>query len=92
MANNTLFVVELKFQEVAGSVDEKLQTCHFKLRQYRKLLNGTDVKVEYLYVLNGWFKKPEYVDVLEYIKEVGCHYFFEELPLKFLGLPEIQLS
>jgi len=92
LANNTLFVVELKFQEVAGSVDEKLQTCHFKLRQYRKLLNGTDVKVEYLYVLNGWFKKPEYVDVLEYIKEVGCHYFFEELPLKFLGLPEIQLS
>jgi|SRR3989344_6704213 len=91
LSNNTLFVVELKFQEVAGSVDEKLQTCHFKLRQYRKLLNGTGVKVEYVYVLNDWFKKNEYKDVLEYIKEVGCHYFFEELPLKFLGLPETQL-
>ena len=91
VANNTLFIIELKFQEVAGSVDEKLQTCHFKLRQYRRLLNGTGVKVEYVYVLNDWFKKPEYKDVLEYIKEVGCHYFFEELPLKFLGVPEPQL-
>ncbi len=28
--NNTLFVVEMKFQRVSGSVDEKLQTCDFK--------------------------------------------------------------
>ena len=28
--SNTLFVIECKFQQVAGSVDEKLQTCDFK--------------------------------------------------------------
>ena len=27
---NTLFIIECKFQQVAGSVDEKLQTCDFK--------------------------------------------------------------
>ncbi|MEK6967549.1 MAG: hypothetical protein AABX51_02880 [Nanoarchaeota archaeon] len=86
-SNKTLYIIEMKFQAVGGSVDEKLQTCHFKLGQYKKLLSGTDLKVQYVYVLNDWFKKPEYKDVLNYIREVGCHYFFEELPLDFLGLP-----
>src|SRR3989338_5430976 len=27
LKNKTLYIVEIKFQEVAGSVDEKLQTC-----------------------------------------------------------------
>src|SRR3989344_5004588 len=30
IVNNTLFIVEVKFQKVAGSVDEKLQTCDFR--------------------------------------------------------------
>src|SRR3989338_4705597 len=37
IANNTLFIIEVKFQEVSGSVDEKLQTCDFKRKQYQKL-------------------------------------------------------
>jgi len=35
MSNNTVFIIEVKYQEVAGSVDEKLQTCGFKLNQYK---------------------------------------------------------
>ena len=31
--SNTLFVIECKFQQVAGSVDEKLQTCDFKRKK-----------------------------------------------------------
>ncbi|MBI2108432.1 hypothetical protein HYT54_04865 [Candidatus Woesearchaeota archaeon] len=88
LSNKTLFIIEIKFQEVSGSVDEKLQTCDFKKKQYTKLLSDTDIDVEYVYVLNDWFKKPEYADVLDYIKSVGCHYFFTEIPLKFLGLQE----
>jgi hypothetical protein len=88
LANNTLFVVEMKFQEVAGSVDEKLQTCDFKRKQYEKLLNGTNIRVEYVYVLSDWFKNPSYKDVLDYIGSVKCHYFFEILPFDFLGLPK----
>ena len=88
LAGNTLFIIEIKFQEVTGSVDEKLQTCDFKRKQYSKLLEPTGVDVEYVYILNDWFKKPEYRDVLEYVKSVGCHYVFHILPLSFLGLPE----
>lgn len=85
--NNTLFVIELKFQEVAGSVDEKLQTCDFKRKQYKKLMSQLNVEVEYIYVLSEWFKQPGYKDVLDYIISVGCQYYFEYLPLQKLGLP-----
>lgn len=85
--SNALFIIEMKFQEVAGSVDEKLQTCDFKKKQYQKLLAKTNIKVEYVYVLSDWFKHKGYKDVLDYIKSVGCYYFFEILPFEFLGLP-----
>ena len=83
----TLFVIEVKYQQVAGSVDEKLQTCDFKRKQYLKLVQPLELKVEYVYVLNDWFKDPSYKDVLDYINSVNCHYKFNELPLAWLGLP-----
>jgi hypothetical protein len=86
IADKTLVVVEKKYQTVAGSVDEKLQTCHFKKRQYEKLCNPIGVKVEYVYVLNDWFKNPSYRDVLHYIHDVGCRYHYGEIPLDILGL------
>lgn len=85
--NNTLFVVEMKFQKVAGSVDEKLQTCDFKKKQYRKLMAPLNIEVEYIYILSDWFQKPEYKDTLDYIISVGCQYYFHYLPLQKLGLP-----
>jgi hypothetical protein len=87
IVRETLFIIEVKFQQVAGSVDEKLQTCDFKRKQYQKLLAGQEIKVEYVYVLNDWFKHPAYKDVLDYINSVNCHYKFNELPLAWLGLP-----
>jgi hypothetical protein len=83
----TLFIIEVKYQQVAGSVDEKLQTCDFKRKQYLKLVQSLELKVEYVYVLNDWFKDPSYKDVLDYINSVNCHYKFNELPLAWLGLP-----
>ncbi len=83
----TLFIIEVKYQEVQGSVDEKLQTCDFKRKQYLKLVSSLALKVEYVYVLNDWFKQPQYKDVLDYIHSVNCHYRFNELPLAWLGLP-----
>lgn len=85
--NNTLFIIEMKFQKVAGSVDEKLQTCDFKRKQYAKLMAPLNIEVEYIYILNDWFRKPEYKDVLDYIISVGCQYYFKYLPLQKLGLP-----
>jgi hypothetical protein len=84
---NTLFIIEVKYQQTEGSVDEKLQTCDFKLKQYKKLFSELNYEVEYIYVLSDWFKHDKYKDTLEYIIEVGCKYYFEYLPLHKIGLP-----
>jgi hypothetical protein len=81
-------ILEIKYQNTEGSVDEKLQTCDFKIRQYRKLFDPLGYKVHYAYVLGDWFLQPRYKDVLNYITMVGCEYYFGEVPLKALGLPE----
>lgn len=85
-STKTLYIIEKKFQHSAGSVDEKLQTCDFKRKQYIKLLSPLHIRVEYCYFLCEWFRRPEYADVKEYIESVGCRYFFDEIPLDYLGL------
>lgn len=87
IVNNTLFIIEVKFQQVAGSVDEKLQTCDFKRKQYAKLMAPLNIEVEYIYILSDWFRSPVYKDVCDYIISVGCQYYFKYLPLQKLGLP-----
>lgn len=87
VVRDTLFIIEVKHQQVAGSVDEKLQTCDFKRKFYLKLVTPLGLRVEYVYVLNDWFRQPQYKDALSYIQSVNCHYKFNELPLAWLGLP-----
>lgn len=87
IVKNTLFIIEVKYQSVPGSVDEKLQTCDFKKKQYQKLLSKINIDVEYIYILNDWFRKPAYKDVLDYIQSVNCQYYFNFLPLDKIGLP-----
>ena len=52
------------------------------------LVRDIGLKVEYVYVLSEWFKKPRYKDVLDYVESVNCHYKFGSLPLSWLGLPD----
>ncbi|MCL2538246.1 MAG: hypothetical protein FWF34_02075 [Alphaproteobacteria bacterium] len=87
IANNVLYIVEAKFQQTPGSVDEKLQTCDFKKKQYKKLLAPLNIDVEYMYLLFDWFRDPRYKDVLDYINSVRCDYYFGYIPLNKLGLP-----
>lgn len=86
--NRTVYIIEKKFQHCSGSVDEKLPNCDFKKKEYEKLCHPIDFKVEYLYIFNDWFTRPEYRDTLQYIKDVGCHYFYNKVPLGFLVLQE----
>jgi hypothetical protein len=85
--DNTIYIIEIKFQSVPGSVDEKLQTCDFKRKQYQKLFSELNYEVEYVYILNDWFRNEKYRDVLDYIISVDCKYYFEYLPLHKIGLP-----
>lgn len=84
---NTVYIIECKYQRVNGSVDEKLQTCDFKKKEYKKLLSKANLDVEYIYLLDDWFRNSKYKDVLDYIHSVNCDYFFEYIPLYRLGLP-----
>ena len=84
--NNTAYIIEKKFQNCAGSVDEKLPGCHFKKLEYQKLFSPLDFDVEFIYLFNDWFLNSKYRDTLEYIEGMGCHYFYNEIPLDFLGL------
>lgn len=84
---NTVYIIECKHQQVNGSVDEKLQTCDFKKKEYKKLLSKANLDVEYIYLLNDWFRNAKYKDVLDYIHSVNCDYFFEYIPLYRPGLP-----
>lgn len=93
ITNNTFFILEIKFQITPGSTDEKLQTCDFKIKQYRKLLAQLNVEVQYIYVLSDWFNVNKYKDVLDYIITVpGCSYYFNYLPLQKIGLPVPEIN
>lgn len=87
ITENTVYIIEKKFQQTPGSVDEKLQTCDFKKKQYTKLFSMLNHRVEYMYLLSDWYKKPKYRDSLDYVISMGCSYYFEYIPLKQLGLP-----
>ena len=84
---NTLYIIEVKHQHVSGSVDEKLQTCDFKKKQYKKLLSRLNIEVEYVYILSDWFRQAQYKYVLDYIISVNCQYYINYIPLQKLGLP-----
>ncbi len=85
--NNTINIIEVKHQEVSGSVDEKLQTCDFKKKQYTKLFSELNYKVEFMYILSDWFRQDSYKDTRDYIISVGCYYYYNYIPLQELGLP-----
>jgi hypothetical protein len=84
--NNTAYIIEKKFQNNSGSTDEKLQTCDFKKKQYSKMFNALGINIEYYYILNTWFEKEMYTDVLDYIEDMGSRYFFNSIPIQELGL------
>ena len=87
IVNNTMIILEEKNKSTTGSVDEKLQTCDFKKKQYQKLLSQLNMEVKYIYILDDWFRNPKYKDVLDYVISVGCQYYFNYIPLQKLGLP-----
>jgi hypothetical protein len=88
-ATQRLHVLEMKEQKTNGSVDEKLQTCVFKKLIYQRLVESLKWEVTYSYVLCGdFFKHPKYRDVLQFIQDQGCRYYFDDIPpLGDLDLP-----
>lgn len=85
--NKTVYIIEKKFQNSSGSVDEKLATFKFKTYEYEKLLNPIGYKIQYIYLLSSnWFKQKKYDDYFTYMELHNCPYYFDELPLSAIGL------
>lgn len=76
--SSTMTIFEKKFQDTNGSVDEKIQTCEFKWRQYKKIATELGIEnVYYIFILGDFFKNPYYKDALDYVRSVPyCDYFF----------------
>lgn len=79
--NSVLTIFEKKCQTGSGSVDEKLQTCPFKIQQYRKIADALGIKtIYYIFILSDHFNHAYYQEHLDFIKSVpGCDYFFAKV-------------
>lgn len=76
ITKDTCYIIEKKYQNGSGSVDEKLQTFQFKKEQYQKMFSLLNIRVEIYYLLNDWFQQPKYRDTLAFIENNGSRYFF----------------
>jgi len=66
--DKTVYIIEKKFQRTSGSVDEKLATFPFKIREYRRLLDPIGYDLVYIYLLSSdWFNVPKYQDYYDYM-------------------------
>ncbi len=82
-------VMEIKNQNVNGSVDEKLATSHMKTKYWNTIFNGSAYKnVKYGFLLSSYFKtysKNAYIE--DDMKDHDCCYFYDmsEIPPDYLG-------
>lgn len=75
---NEIIIYEKKYQQTAGSADEKLGACAWKIKEYKECFKAVNItKVSYIYIFNDWFKQKRYEKLLNYIRSVeDCDYFF----------------
>lgn len=73
--NKIIFIIEKKFQQVNGTVCEKIQTPDFKIWQYNRTF--PKYKIVYIYCLSNWFKKKCKAE-LEYLKYKNIPVFWGE--------------
>ena len=72
--NKVINIIEKKFQQCTGSVDEKIQTGPFKIWYYKKLYPEYNIK--YCYCLSDWFKNKKYKPEIMYLNENNIKVFW----------------
>jgi hypothetical protein len=84
VVNNTLYIIEKKYQCGGGSVDEKIQTGPYKFLIYKecaKLMGLNDAK--YIYLLSEYFDTPKFTrHQIPYLESQGIPVYFNKLPLE----------
>lgn len=86
--NHTVYIIEKKWQEVKGSVDEKLLGLGNKRRLYQRLLDKANkpYSVQFIFVGNKFFLDEEHKDVLEMLRGDGVTIMIDKIDMKFFGL------
>lgn len=74
LENKKIFIVEKKFQQTGGSVEEKIQTGFFKKKHYSKLY--PNFEINYMYCLSSWFKNIDNKSVIEALNDENIPVFF----------------
>ena len=75
LSRKTLTILEVKNQNGAGSVDEKLQTNHFKQYYYQHLCKELGFELQIYWFLAGSHiskNSSKYAAILEYMAETGA--------------------
>ena len=70
----TIFILEKKFQQSPGSVDEKIQTGLFKYEFYCQQYPTYEIKDAY--VLSDWFKQDRYSPEMRFNKKYNITVFW----------------
>lgn len=87
--NHTVYIVEKKWQETEGSVDEKLLGFGNKRRLYQRLLDKAAVpfSVQFIFVGNSsFFGKDKYRDSFEMLRGDGVKIMLDKYDMAFFGL------
>lgn len=86
--NNTVYIIEKKWQDIEGSVDEKLLGFGNKRRLYQRLLDKSDkpFSVSFVFVGNDFFFKKAFRDYFEMLRGDGIKIMIEEYDMNFFGL------
>ena len=69
-----IYILEKKFQQTSGSVDEKIQSADFKRFHYKKIF--PNYSIHFSFVFNDWFKKNKYKSEFEYFNLQNIQFFF----------------
>ena len=90
--NQTIYIIEKKYRSEsrtsAHSDDEKLYACDARKQMFKKMLknHGFGYKVEIIYLMSEGFHRPYYNDLFEYMKEHDVKYYFNDIPVRDLGI------
>tara|TARA_B100001758_G_C18361730_1_gene586148 strand:- start:405 stop:1319 length:915 start_codon:yes stop_codon:yes gene_type:complete len=72
--NKIIYIIEIKYQEMSGSVDEKIQSGPCKRYSYNRLYPKYNIK--YCYCLNNWYKSEKYYLPREFLENNNIKIFW----------------
>lgn len=86
--NKTVYIIEKKWQQTSGSVDEKLFGFGNKRRLYQRILDSVEdpFSVQFVFVGNDFFKQKSYRNYFEMLRGDGVKIMIDEYDMVYFSL------